>query len=122
MLPHGLEQVERGDDAVVHVDVGSLDPAPDVPVCGKVENDVDALKKGVIRIGFTQVSLFESEVAIIVKRLDVLPLALAEVVEGDDFPFVQELADEVAADEAGAAGDEVFHTSFEIVPSIKGLT
>src|SRR5207245_2641462 len=104
-----------GDDVVTRVAVELVPPAgPDPGLAGQVIDDVRTLQRG-REIGVDEVELFEREVAMALRHLEVLLLASAAVVVGeavdaDHLLAVGEQAlAEVRADEPRGAGDDGLH-------------
>ncbi len=110
-----LEQPLRGDDVVTHIAIELVSPAGSHP--GLARQVVDHTRAFERRgeVGAHQVELFEGEIPMARRHLEVLllasaPVVVGEAVDADDLVAVgkQPLA-QVRADETRGAGDDHFH-------------
>ena len=107
----GFEQLEGADDVGLDEFAGAVDGAVDVRFGGEVHDGARPVlgEQAADEFKIADVTLDEDVARITVQAGEVLAVAgVGELVEGDD-RFVglgQPVQHEVAADEAGAAGDE----------------
>ena len=106
--PHRLEHVESGQRILLEVPPRRIEPTPNVRVGGEMKNERAPLHRGGQRLLVENVGLDQKEGRTSTGVLQKRGLPRREVVVGDHLvAFGEQAIDEIAADEPGAAGDEV---------------
>src|SRR5262245_31528137 len=117
MRAHRLQDVERRDRVLFQILTRMLRSEAHVGVGRQVKDELRAGHCIQYRVRLERVAFHKAESFGLERGLEESPLSSGEIVERGDFVAAgEEPIDDVAADEARAAGDKTFHEAQELYP------